>query len=242
MSFRTYILSGALLVLASPLFASTYYGGVEDWKGLDYDYNDVVFSLSGNNIALHSAGQWHSGAAMGAGGTPFWDRSSLDGPNYNIGNCIYGGGSCGSAIAPNAQYLAGASGANSNVSFTATGDVSLTIMREATMGKNVIGWYAIKNPTVVNWLNPNLEMGHYVFHPGGAFGLVDVNQSPSADGTDYTFYSQSWLGTPDDLAHFAFFADPAMTMNPEPSVVGLFSIGLLGAGLIAFRRRQAASR
>ena len=55
MKIRQLVITGAALLLASPLFATTYFGGVEDWNGLDYDYNDVVFSLNSNSLTLNSA-------------------------------------------------------------------------------------------------------------------------------------------------------------------------------------------
>ncbi len=34
------------VALASPMFAGTYFGGMEDRNGLNYDYNDIVFALN----------------------------------------------------------------------------------------------------------------------------------------------------------------------------------------------------
>ena len=93
--------------------ASTIYGGFEDTVGGDYDYNDLVFSLSGDSLALHSTGTYfakpavlNSTGAMGQNGTPFWNNVSADGPNENIGYCIYVGCSGAAAINPNVKYLA----------------------------------------------------------------------------------------------------------------------------------------
>jgi hypothetical protein len=99
-------------LLTSPAFATTYYGGFEDTSGsgADYDYNDLIFSVTATDLTLHPAtGQWVNQSAAGAlntgagaaglAGTPFWNNSSLDGAGgMNVGFAIYGGGAINAGV------------------------------------------------------------------------------------------------------------------------------------------------
>ncbi len=246
MKLRNLVVTSAALLFSAPLFAGTYFGAVEDWKGLDYDYNDVVFSLSGSNLKLQTqTGKWFAEPALGTDGRPFWNNSSLDGSNYNAGYCIYGGGSCngGTALDPGASYLAASAtsktGSANDVTFSATGSVTLSAALEVTAGKNQLGWYSLSSPSVVNWLSSGASTGTYSFNPNGAFGLVSENLVPYFNQDTYNFYSQSWLGTQDTVSHFAFFGDPAATVTPEPGLEGMIGLGLLGAGVVARRRKKS---
>jgi PEP-CTERM motif len=238
MRSKNWVLLGAAALLAVPLFGSTYYGGVEDWKSGDYDYNDIVFSLAGSNLALHStSAQWFAAPALGTGGAPFWNHSSGDGPQENVGYCIYGGGVCngGTALDPGAKYLAtnatSPTGSVNAVTFSATGEVVMNIALQITAARDWIGWYSLSDPNEINWLNPDSRGGSFTFNPGGAFGLVEGNSR-------FRFYSEDQYGTQDHVSHFAFFDPPGVAAVPEPSALGLTGLALIGTGLISFRRRQ----
>src|SRR3954452_14812938 len=108
MNLRRLSLIGAALLMSIPTFASTYYGGFEDTKGGDYDYNDIVFTLSGNRLTLNTSdGHWYNKPTLGTSGTPFWNNASWDNGDKNIGFCVYGGADCGAGLSSTAQYLAG---------------------------------------------------------------------------------------------------------------------------------------
>src|ERR1700722_17928395 len=114
---------GLFVIALIPAHADTYYGGFEDTVGGDYDYNDLVFSLSGAGLTLNSSGTWYgeSTATLGTSGTPFWNHASGDGPNDNIGYCMYGGGNCngGTALDAGGYFLARSTkGAVKNRTFT----------------------------------------------------------------------------------------------------------------------------
>ena len=228
-----FVFASFIAFCAAPLFATatTYYAGVEDWNGLDYDYNDVVLSLSGAGLNLHSSASYFGEPLLGASGSAFWNHASLDGPNYNVGYCIYGGGSCngGAALDVAAKYLAAsqtAAGSANDVTFTATGAVQLQVILHNTDATDVIGWYALSDPGKINWLDPNGSLGNFSFSPAGAFGLVARSQGADPT-TGYTYYSQDQFGSTDSVDHFAFFSDANATVTPEPGTVGSLLLGLL---------------
>ncbi len=133
---------GALaLVVASPMFAATYWGGFEDNTGqyAAYDYQDLGYSISGSDLSLNtSTGVWFSPSSAGTLdtqsfqegplGTPFWNNKSSDGAGgNNSGWCIWGGGACNGGVgrSPGATYLATSPGGSVNdVYFSATGPVT----------------------------------------------------------------------------------------------------------------------
>jgi PEP-CTERM motif len=236
MGLKKWLLVTAAVLLTAPMFGSTYYGGLEDWAGLDYDYNDLVFSLSGSNLTLHSNAQWYAEPALGTSGAPFWNRSSFDGANYNVGYCIYGGGSCngGAALQAGAKYLAtnptSLTGSANDVTFTASGKILLNIAARVSAANDVLGWYSLTDPNTIHWLSQSSADGTYSFDLDGAFGLVGGN-------SNYTYYSQTSHGSPDDISHFAFFDDPPAAV-PEPGAMGLLSCGLVGSSLLFWRRKR----
>ncbi len=244
MKLTKWALTGVALVMAAPMFAGTYFGGMEDWNGLDYDYNDVVFSLSGSGLTLNSAtGKWFAEPVLGTSGTPFWNHASIDGPMNNVGYCIYGGGKCngGAGLDAGAKYLAASAtsstGTANDVTFSASGQVTLDVALQITGAKDSLGWYAISDPKAINWLNADSSDGLFSFTPGGDFGLVGQSRGVTA-GTGYTYFTQSWYGSKDDVSHFAFFRGTSAAVTPEPGVTGLMGLGLFGMGLLMRPRKN----
>jgi hypothetical protein len=242
MRLTKWILVGAAAaLLTSPAFATTYYGGFEDTSGsgADYDYNDLIFSITGTNLTLHTAtGVWFNRAsagvlntgsgAAGLAGTPFWNNSSLDGPGgMNVGFAIYGGGAIngGAGLAPGYQYLATATGASINdVFFSVSGDVSEQVPISITAATDSLGWQLVSGGAI-HLFSPGVQ-GPVTFTPGGDFVLIGNVASPATSFASNT-------AAADGVSHFAFFGPAAV---PEPSSIGLLGFALLSGGL-AFRKR-----
>ncbi len=243
---KSILLLGAALLVTSPIYATptttTYWGGFEDTVGSssDYDYNDLVFSISGTSLMLNTAtGVWFNKASAGAlntaagghglAGSPFWNNASYDGSGgYNVGWCIYGGGACngGTGMAPSDQYLASATGKSVNdVFFSVNGNVSEQVTLSISADTNTLGWELQSGGPI--HLFGNGVQGPVSFTPGGNFVLVaEVN-----GGSTFT----SNTAARDGVSQFAFFGDPV----PEPSSMGLLGIALIGC-YCAFRKRLKA--
>jgi hypothetical protein len=240
MQLTKWILVGAAAaLLTSPAFATTYYGGFEDTSGsgADYDYNDLIFNVTGTNLTLHtttgvwfnrsSAGVLNTGAgAAGLAGTPFWNNSSLDGAGgMNAGWAIYGGGAIngGVALAPGDQYLATAAGGSVNdVFFSVDGNVTEQVVISITAATDSLGWQ-LRSGGPITLFGAGVQGA--TFTPGGDFVLI------GNVGGGASFASNT--AAADGVSHLAFFG----TAVPEPSSIGLLGFALLGSGL-AFRKRM----
>jgi hypothetical protein len=238
---RWILVGAAAALLTSPAFATTYWGGFEDTSGSggDYDYNDLIFSISGTNLALHSAsGVWFNQAdagvlntgsgANGLAGTPFWNNTSLDGAGgNNLGFAIYGGGAIngGTALAPGYQYLATAAGASANdVFFSVDGNVTEQVFLSISAASDSLGWQLVGGGPI-HLFSPGVQ-GPVNFAPGGDFVLV------GNVGGGSSFASNT--ASADGVSHLAFFGPNAAV--PEPSSIALLGFALLSGGL-AFRKR-----
>jgi hypothetical protein len=240
MKLRNLILTGAALLMASPLFAATYFGGYEDvtGRGSDYDYNDIVFSLSGANLKLVTLdGAWYKNPVVNENGNPFWDNASFDGPKMNVGYCIYGGGNCGTALAPDALYLASKNDPTKSsnlVYFSNSGTVETDVFLKVAAKNNVLGYYDLSNNKSVI-INPNGSLGDFQFTTKGNFILFGATYLGNGKYTDYNY---SYDPGCDGKSQFAFFA-PVTSPVPEPGTMGIIGAGLVGLAAIARRRRKA---
>ena len=105
MNLRNIALGGALILLSVPAWAATYYGGFEDTIGGDYDFNDIVFKITGATLVTTTGSFFGDTAAAllasNDSGSPFWNNTSFDPDTAhdNVGYCVYGDatdpGTCG---------------------------------------------------------------------------------------------------------------------------------------------------
>lgn len=257
MKFGKWMLAGmltaALTGMATQAQAGTILVGFEDTVGGDYDYNDLVLSLTGLNLSLNTAtGAWFAkpatlngaGSPIGQTGTPYWNNASSDGLNDNVGFCIYGGpnaATCGGAgttgLSSKASYLAAnknsTTGSANDVTFSVTGGITTVVSINITAATDSIGWYDTLTPGTVNVLNGgSTKTGTFFFTPtaGHSFGLVGINGS-----SGQSYYSNLAAGgVQDNVSHFAYFL-----AAPEPSTMLLFGSALVGLGAFRRSRRKA---
>lgn len=223
-----------LAAVALPTFAAnTVFIGFEDrnvQQSSDWDYNDIVGSITADELVTHSAGVLTAANSSSESGAPFWANASADGPLRNVGYCVYGGGNCGAGLATEpTPYLATATGGSvSDVYFTtASGNVSAVVSFMIAADGSDAGYYLLSDG-VIHWAN-TVVGGTYSFTDpdGQAFGIAARN---NLTGDVYR--------TTDGAAvsQFAIFPDAAA---PEPATFALMAGSLLLCGGLAFRRRRA---
>lgn len=244
MRWKELVIGLSTLLVTSPLLATTYFGGFEDSAGSssDYDFNDLVYSVSGSNLTLHTAtGSWFNQSAAGVlntnsfqsgtMGTPFWNNTSQDGSGgYNVGWCIWGGGACngGVGLSPGAQYLATSTGGSVNdVYFSTNGSVTEQVTLAVALKQSALGWELTSGVGGVHLFSTGVE-GPLTFTPGGDFILVGQTFA----GVTY----DSNVAASDGFSHFAFFTPSVSNAAPEPSTIGLLGLTLLGFGLTLRKR------
>jgi hypothetical protein len=237
---RLWIFGIVTLLATPPVFGTTYWGGFEDNYGsfADYDYNDLVFSITGTSLSLQtSTGSWFNKtsagvlntASGGAGpvGTPFWNNASQDGAGgLNIGWCVWGGGACngGAGLSPSAQYLATSTGgAVNDVFFSTMGAVSEEVTLSTAADINALGWELVSGVGGAHLFASGVQ-GPVTFTPGGDFVLIGDVMQVARFSSD--------IAAPDGVSHFAFFTANA----PEPSTVTLIAFAFLASACI-FRKQ-----
>ncbi len=218
-------MGAAIPAHATAFTSSAYYVGVEDHIGGDYDYNDIVFTLSGAGLTLKSSGTLSNPFTPNNNGFPFFDNLSSDGAGKNFGNCLYTAATnaCtgGAPLNPSAQYLSSGGGFAGFDFSGATGSVTFTLDAAIHSDNDTLYW-------CTSAVSCNALGGSTTFTPGTGdfyFKLIDTT------GNDHTFTSTD--------SNFAVALNPIQS-TPEP-----FSLGLTGAGLIGMyfiRRRRTDLR
>jgi hypothetical protein len=263
-SFRKLGILIACLAVSLPLGAGalsfeggTYYIGLEDqYPNSDYDYNDLIFTLTGNNqVTLNAStpsGTPTFSAPIVPNNTPppFWDNFSLDStlppfnPNDNFGECLYvTGNGCtagGNPLAPSAYYLNDGSGGQVNFSFSAPVGTLITLNLLAAVNDtptDVMDLYiCYPDPAVTNCNLISPSGGTYLVGGDGTFDLAFYNPKTtdlfdSNLNTNAAFSSVGGL-TDSGIDHFA------LAMTPEPGTLAVVGTVLVGLGLIRRQRNK----
>jgi len=183
--------------------------------------------LSGSGTAAFQ--NWNAGD-LNQNGAPYWDQTSMDGDNHNIGFYLTGAPSTYLPGAPGALPFWGSlydastdigGGADLNFLFeptAATSTVNLEMEVAGESNVNQFGWYDIASPSVLhplfvghdsapatNSFSPSAEYGFYLTTLGGV-----------------TFYTQSSLnsGAETNHQHFAVFEE-SLTSGQEIYWLGI---------------------
>jgi hypothetical protein len=194
----------------------------------------------------------------------YWNNSSFDGANKNIGYCLTSS-NCGlSTTFGTLSYLGNSNGsAVNNFYFNNVGGgvVTMWLQIAQNVSYDTIGWYNVLNPsqTGVIFSGANATGTTVNFTPSAEYGLY-LTDSAEAQ----TFYTNSSLNSAADSSyqHFAVFNAngsyvvagedlPASKSDfdyndvviqiasvPEPSSMFLLASGLLGLGLFRARRKK----
>ncbi len=173
-------------------------------------------TVTGTGAASNQMWQTWTASQANASGTPYWNNTSWDGANKNVGNCLTST-NCGLTAPPGAlPYLGQANGqAFSNFYFTGSSmPVTATLQAEITAASayDYFGWYNVQNPGQSGIIfSPNSGVGATVtFTPTAQYGLFFAN---TASNINQVFLSQSTSAYSNDPGHqhFAVFQGTANT-------------------------------
>ena len=236
----------AMIGLNSP--SNTYYVGVEDATRGDYDYNDLIFSITSNkNLtleALYGNGYQQSTqpnlyaplTTASNNGTPFWNNLSSDAQYSNFGECMYDNGAhntcTGTAFEPTASYLAGHGPSQGSVDFyfnpSNNATITITLLDSITAnGNDKTDLYYCPEGSVIGCTQINLgSRNTFSFVTSGNFDLELRNGGGSFYDSNTSVHFDSDPG----VSHFAVAVG-----TPEPATFALVGGALVGLGFL--RRR-----
>ncbi len=174
---------------------------------------------------------WSAAILDSPGTGPYWNNTSGDGPKYNIGWCMAGGGNCmlpGGPVGPLPAYT-NAGAAPNNMYFTGNvGGGTSTLLVSITSQQGPAGldslYYYLTNasgtPISGNTFlfsagSPAPTTVTVTIPAGDGYGLLLVNTQPTT-GNTYSYYMDDALNNPADATqHFAIFQQ-----SPESFYIG----------------------
>jgi hypothetical protein len=235
--------------------SNTFYVGVEDATHGDYDYNDLIFSISSNKT-LTLEGQYGAGFQQSSqpslfaplttasnNGTPFWNHQSFDGAFSNFGECLYDNGAhntcTASALAPTANYLAGSGSSHGSVDFyfhpSSNSTITIDLLASITAnGNDRTNLFYCPEGSIVGCTQINLGGGNtFSFVTSGNFDLLLRNGGLSFYDSNTSVNFDSDPG----VSHFAVAVG-----TPEPATFALVGGALVGLGILRRRSRRRKSK
>ena len=243
---RILLLSSLAFFLGSTASAGAIlYGGLEDYAGgagieKTGDFNDLVFKMAGDItvVAPDAAFSPLTSSMIDESGNIYWDQHSSDGPKYNLGYCVLGGGNC-PTLGPsdvsftNPLRAPVAMAPKSGILFDAQGQITIDYEFGMTGGANSLGWYDPSNPSVLHpiFSSSNGPGTSVVFTPSGVFALYGVN----VFGQFFSTAAAANVGESATQQHFAFISDPPNSTAPEPGTTALIAGGMVVFFLKRFR-------
>ena len=150
-------------------------------------------ALCAHADTLNGNGSWQTWSTSVLNTTstgPYWNGTSGDGPEYNIGWCLTGTGNCQIANPPGAlSYYGNGNAAASNMYFTGNGTLQQATLLGAFSNQNGVppsgtdyfGWYSINSNNTIGSLNP-------IFNSTEAAGTI-ANFTPTSG--NYGFYIEN---------------------------------------------------
>jgi len=229
--------------------SNTFYVGVEDANNGDYDYNDLIFSLS-SNTTLTLEAQYGGGFQQSSipslyaplttasnNGTPFWNHTSYDAAFSNYGECMYDNGAhntcTGTAFEPTASYLAGSGPSQGSVDFyfspTNNATITIDLLANITANGNVrTNLYYCPEGSVAGCTQIDFGSTSFSFVSSGNFDLVLRNGGGSFYDSNTSVLNDSDHG----VSHFAVAVG-----TPEPASFTLAGGALVALGILRRRNR-----
>ena len=246
MSIKNLLISVSCVAIALPAFGTAisspvaynsagniYYVGMEDAIGGDYDYNDLIFSLTGSSTVTLEGDSTSALFPPVSTVTPtsappaFWNNNSGDGAGVNFGQCLYNNPTaCNGPFAPTASYLAeSGTQTSSQFYFAGGGTITLNLLANITANANDITGleWCLEGTTTCSSIT--FTAGIATFTPTGNFDLALNNGSATFDSNLSNFVADGGID------HFAVAVG-----TPEPGTLAVVGTVLVGLGIL--RRRH----
>jgi hypothetical protein len=177
-----------------------------------------------------------SATNLNENGKPYWDNTSLDGSNKNVGFFLTDAPTAPLADAPGTLPFWGKtynstsdSGGTPDLNFTfqrtsASSIASLELEVAGNKDINEFGWYNTTNPAVLHpvFLGPDSAPSTDTFSPSAQYGLY-------LKGADGVYYTQSSLNPSGDTAHQHFAVFEQSSTNGTPVYwIGIEDLSVFG--------------